>query len=983
MRSRYLLLAVVLGFRLLPLAAQPVNDDCSGAILLEDVSDWCSEMGAFNNQAAGNSAVPTPSCFSGPFADVWFSFIPFATDVTATIIGSTGVNLLESPEIALYQGSCGALQEVACASGLLQSNVNSLFADELSLGLPYYLRIQSTAGNNGTFQLCINNYNPPEEPSSDCPEAAILCNKEAFVVQKLIGPGDDPSEANDADCLNGFSPNVEWHSAWFMWTAGSNGPLSFTLTPLNPPDDLDFVVYEFPNGVGNCADKIVLRCMASSCDGPTGLDEASVDFSEPPNCNDPSQDNFLAAIQMEAGKSYGIMVNNFSSTGIGFEMEFGGSGQFAGPDAAIAAVPSGPLCVGQTITLQDASTFTDGNIVGWEWSFGPGASIAGAQTPGPHELSWNTAGTKPVLLRLRTNQGCVVSVVRQIEVLCCNAQYDVQADITHLVCPEGDDGAISVQVSNPSPPYSYSWSNGGDTPIITGLPAGAFMVTITDGLGCDTILNLEVESPPPFDIDVTLVAPSCNGGADGSASLSVNGATPPYLFSWEGGPFLPGGMQSGLSAGDYSVVVQDARGCESALDIPLRELELELAPPEESILPPSCFDSRDASLTVTPLNGQPPYRYDFNDGNGWVSGNSLQNLGAGVYFVSVEDANQCQSVTSFNIEGPPPLSLSLAETPISCHGTEDGRLLPEVAGGAGSYSFLWNTGSTAEGLDGLAAGTYELTVTDGNGCTVRQAATLYQPAPLELALESLLPARCHGEASGSLVVGASGGTAPYEFALNGQGFQTSPSFGNLPAGDYSLALRDARGCSLSLNVSVGEPPLLEVEAGNPAEVVLGYEARLQALSNGNITAYSWQPAEGLSCSDCPSPVLMPLQDGWYAVRVEDENGCVAVDSVRITLSDSRPVFIPNAFSPNDDGRNDYFVAYLGPGGRQVLSMRIFGRWGTLLFEQENLSSGIPVLGWDGNFKNQPVPSGVYTYVIEVEFIDGKRGRYTGSVSLAR
>lgn len=980
MRSTYILAFSIFFLLMSPLAAQPGNDGCAGAFQLEDVSDWCSEAGAFNNQGASGDAIPPASCFSGSQADVWFSFTPFAADVTITIIGSTGINLLEAPEIALYQGSCNVLQEVACATGASQSNVNSLYAGGLSLGLPHFLRIQSAPGNNGAFQLCINNYNSPEDPSSDCPEAAILCSKDAFVVQKLTGPGEDPEEANDAGCLNGFGTNVEWHSAWFMWTAGSSGPLTFTLTPLNPPDDLDFVVYEFPNGPGDCADKIVLRCMASSCDGPTGLAESSVDFSEPPNCNDPSQDNFLAAIFMEEGKSYGVMVNNFSSTGIGFEMEFGGSGQFAGPEVAIGASTAGPVCLGETITLQDASSFTGGNIVGWEWSFGPGASIAGAQTPGPHALNWNTAGNKPALLRLLTNQGCIVSALRMIEVVCCNAGYEALADISHLECPGGNDGAIRMQASSFNPPYAYSWSNGQNTPSIDGLAAGTYMLTIIDALGCDTMLTLEVESPPPFRIDTVLTPPACNGGTDGAIALSVSGATPPFLFSWDGGPFAPDGTYSGLSAGDYEAVVMDSRSCEHRVNIPLRELELEF---DLFLTPPTCHDREDASLTVQPLNGQLPYAYNFNDGNGWVNDNTLRELGAGAYVVEVRDANRCQSGLSLVIESPPPLSIGLSATEISCFGATDGQVEATVDGGNGNYAFLWNTGSTTAAIRGLRAGTYELTVTDGNGCTTRDAVTLYQPSALALGLAAINPARCHGEFSGSFEVSASGGAPPYEFTLDGQNYQASPRFDNLPAGDYTLTVRDAEACLLYRNVSVGEPPPLRIEAGEAVEVELGYDVQLQALAYGNGLAYSWQPAEGLSCTDCPSPVLRPLQGGWYTVWVEDENGCTAADSVKVSLSEERPVYIPNAFSPNGDGRNDHFAAYPGPAGRQVISMKVFNRWGALVFAQENLSSGIPVLGWDGMFRNQPAPSGVYTYVIEVEFIDGSRSRYSGSVSLTR
>ncbi|MCB0585773.1 MAG: gliding motility-associated C-terminal domain-containing protein [Phaeodactylibacter sp.] len=983
MRSKYILAAVVLFSCLPPLTGQPENDNCAGAFLVEDASDWCSEPGAFSLQGADAGSVPPPSCFNAPGSDIWFTFTPFAADVTITIIGSTGANLLEAPEIALYQGTCDGLQELACTPGIPQSNVNSLYFDGLNLGLPHFIRIQSGAGENGSFQFCINNYNPPEEPSSDCPEAAIICSKEPFVVQKLIGPGDNPTEANDASCLNIFATNVEWHSAWFMWTAGSSGSLTFTLNPLNPPDDIDFVVYEFPNGPGNCADKIVLRCMASSCDGPTGLDEASTDFSEPPNCNDPSQDNFLAALSMEAGKTYGIMVNNFSSTGIGFEMEFGGTGEIAGPDAAIAIVPSGPVCIGEPAMLQDASSFPNGNIVGWEWNFGPGASITAAQTPGPHELSWNSAGTKPVLLRLLTNQGCIVSVVRQVEVICCDARYDIQAEIIAPQCPGGNDGAIMVQASNPNAPYSYHWSNGENGPEASGLEAGPHTLTVSDALGCDTILRFELEGPPAFDFDTLITTPGCNGGVDGEIRLEVTGATPPYSFSWENGVFTSNHVFSNLPAGDYSVAVKDANGCEQALDIPLRELSLEILLPNESFRPPSCHDSQDGALTVIPLNGQPPFQYNFNDGNGWTGSNMLEGLGAGEYTVNIQDANLCRGSFTFTAEAPPPLVLDFSETGISCHGATNGRLEAVVEGGSGSYSFLWNDGSRSPVLTALSAGTYQLTATDANGCEIRNTATLYQPSPLVLEVDNLQPVRCHGEASGSILLAASGGSPAYAFAIDGQEFRDSPLFDNLSAGSYLMYVRDAGGCTTSLNIEIGEPALLLVEAGEPLEVILGYEVQLQAYSSGNVISYNWQPAEGLSCSDCPAPVLAPLQTSWYTIQVEDENGCIAADSIHIILSEKRPVYIPNAFSPNDDGRNDYFKAYLGPAARQAVSMRIFNRWGALVFEQENLSPGIPVLQWDGKMQNQAAPSGVYTYIIIVEFIDGKRRRYSGSVCLSR
>lgn len=965
--------------------AQPANDNCAGATFLQDATDWCSGPGAFSSIGANSSGSLQAGCLSGPFLDVWFSFVPQATDVTITIIGNSigGGPALMLPEIALFEGNCGALQLVACEPAPPFGNANELSFSGLSLGVTHYILVQGKNGGTGNFQLCINNYNAPVEPSSDCPDAAILCNKDPFVVQQVLGPGNDPTEANDAECLNGFGVNVESFSTWFVWTAGNDGALTFSLTPLNPPDDLDFVVYEFPNGPGNCAGKIPLRCMASSCQGPTGLSLSSTDVSEPPNCLLPTQDNFLAALQMEAGKTYGLMVNNFSTTQIGFEIEFGGTGEFAGPEAAIGSSLQGPACIGEPVSFFDATSFPLGSIVGWAWEFGPGASPANAFTAGPHQVTYNSPGTKPVLLRLTTAEGCVVSVVEAIEVVCCNGQFQASADISQVDCPGAGNGAISLSVSNPNAPYTYNWSNGLSGAGINNLSPGDYSVTISDAAGCDTLMAFTITAPPAFSFDTTLVRPTCNGGLDGAITLGVSGGTPPYAFSWQGGPFGTGNSQENLPVGVYNILMRDANDCEVSFVIPLQELELELDPTVEAVRPPVCNGDANASIQVSISNGLPPYQYDFNDGNGFVGAGSLSGLPAGMYQVDVVDANLCRGSFSFTAEDPPLLTLGFQETPISCFGQADGEISAVPAGGVGGFTFRWNTGSTSATLGQLGAGSYTLTLTDAGGCSLESAYELAQPEPIALRIEAQENVICFGEATGSLVLSAMGGAPPYAFSLDGLSFQSTPAFGSLPAGSYQAVVEDSRGCASALDAVISEPPPLLVDAGERQVVILGYEARLRAVPNNPDVTFQWSPAESLDCADCPSPVALPLRNTVYVVQIEDASGCRAADSVEVAISSERPVFVPNAFSPNDDGRNDLFTAYGGPGLLGIVSVKIYNRWGGLAYEQENLSAGNPVIAWDGRAGNQDAPPGVYTYVFELEFIDGQRLFISGDISLIR
>ncbi|MFK7932187.1 MAG: hypothetical protein AB8G22_01675, partial [Saprospiraceae bacterium] len=246
--------------------AQPANDECDGAIEITNVSG-CSEVAAFSNEGATAGNLGEPACFNSIENDVWFSFIAIATDVTLTVVGQTesaAGGTLQRPEAAMYRtDNCMNFNEIQCESAIGNNNIVELYKGGLEVGQRYYFRVQGRGGRMGTFELCLDNYNPPVNPGSDCATSSVLCDKSTFVVQQVIGAGDDPDEAGDSGCLGGFLGNSESNSTWFTWTAKTSGTLTFTLTPLNVPDDLDFVIYELPNGVEDCSGKEEARCMAA------------------------------------------------------------------------------------------------------------------------------------------------------------------------------------------------------------------------------------------------------------------------------------------------------------------------------------------------------------------------------------------------------------------------------------------------------------------------------------------------------------------------------------------------------------------------------------------------------------------------------------------------------------------------------------------------------------------------------------------------
>ncbi len=978
---------------LLPARAwlQPANDDCENAIFLTDVSNWCSDFAEYNNTGATVSPVVSPSCFAASQEnnDVWFAFVAEATDVNISVVGNTNINQggsLDNPQFTLYSGGCGNLSEEACTNDSFGSGAAQSFAGPLIIGETYYIQVSGGFGNEGTFTLCVNNFNLVPAPSGDCNSGVVLCDKSPFTVPSVSGVGLDPNEIANTTC---GCPIVESSSTWYKWTCEDPGSLTFTLTPLNPSDDIDFVIYELPSGLDNCADKEELRCMASgeninadfstwqACTGPTGLSLNDGDNSESCGCQ-PGNNNFAAAIEMEAGRSYALVVNNFTNSGSGFSVEFGGTGTFRGPQASFLAEPQ-TICVGESISFIDNSTAPDG-ISNWEWNFGSGATPQTGSSPTPDEVTYNTPGVKSVLLRVTSSDGCLVSFISTVTVECCDDHFALDGDPVDLLCGDIPTGAIDLSVTNDYGPYVFNWTTGDQTEDLSGLDLGTYTVSIVDDVGCDTTASFTIEGPPPILLDPFITMPTCNGGTDGAITINTEGGTPPYEYDFGSG-FTGSNTIENLPVGDYPVTIRDGNGCEKDTLIEVRELELELDPTFDPITRPSCFSLSDGAIEVIVNNGLPPYEYNYNDGQGWVTSNVIDNLPAGTYTVDVRDANLCMGSFTFDVTDFPPLEISLAVTDVSCFGLEDGVVTAAVEGGTGEYTYLWSDGQTGPEAVDLPEGDYGLTVTDSNGCEIESAASVAEPDPLFVEIADVIDVLCFGDLTGEIEVVAFGGASPFEFSTDGVNFQPEPRFTGLAAGDYTLTVRDSRGCTITTDTIVRQPPELIVDAGSDQVIQLGFSADIQAVASESPVEFSWTPTSTLDCEDCPDPNATPVRGTNYIVTVINERGCEAVDSIFINVAGDKPIYIPNAITPNGDGFNDGFTVYGGPAARQIRNLKIFSRWGSLVFEADNLPIGEESAGWDGTFLGQPVNSGVFVYLVEVEFIDDSIVIFEGDVTV--
>ena len=906
-------------------AQAPANDECLTAKQLTDVTDYCED---FTTVGATAGTLSTPICWTTQGKDVWFTFIATATEVSTTIRNKT-TGITPSPEAVLYTTTdCMNFTEYYC--GRSNNGATNLIKGGLIPGERYYIRVQAANGGTGVFSLCINNYNPPAQLSADCPTGAVLCDKSGFTIPKLAGPGNDNKELRDAaSCFGsiggGVNPENETNSTWLKWTCAQSGTLTFTILPLNPTDDIDFTLYELPNGINNCAGRTLVRCMAAGpndqnnpnptandrrCYGATGLNLVAQDISEEGGCTvGVAHDNFLKALDMMAGKSYVLCINNFAPSGFGTSIEFGGSGTFVGPEAKIALnKPSKKICLGEDIIYSDASTSATGSITKRQWRFGKDASIDTANGIGPYRVFYKTPGWKSIVLTVTTDRGCQVT-------------------------------------------------------------------TILD--------SIFVEG---FKYDSTTRRPTCALGNDGLIRLKViSCGRPPIRYNWENTGYTTRDSFAGLRTGTYRVAVTDSSGVYiDTFRFSLKEQTVDLDTAVRAVKPPTCFGFSNGSITLKPSTGRAPYIYN------WGRGNTLDStftaLGEGSYTVSIRDANDCKGNFTFDIVAPPKVAVSIDTFNISCFGRTDGIAVAHPSGGVGDYRVSWNNGALGDTARNLKAGIYTAFVFDKNDCPTQADVLVKEPPQIFLNPSRIKAARCYGDSTGELVVKGAGGTPPYRYSIDGVRFQLDTAFLKIPARNYDVVVRDSTGCRATFKVDVPQPPLLRVSAGDDLEVDLGESKTLRAIvvPSSKQVSYAWTPADStISCRNCPITSAMPLNTTTYRITVKDSSNCLAFDDVLLRVIKRRPIYAPNVFSPNNDGVNDFFTLFGNQAAVKIKSLRIFNRWGDMLFSATNLPLGGDRLGWDGTYGGKEVPPDVFVYVAVVSFIDGEEITVKGDVTLVR
>ncbi len=573
-------------------------------------------------------------------------------------------------------------------------------------------------------------------------------------------------------------------------------------------------------------------------------------------------------------------------------------------------------------------------------------------------------------------------------------------------CFGDKNGSIGITVGGGTPVYTYRWSANNQTnSVATTIGAGRYTVTVSDRVGCTLTGNFNLSNPPRIAVLFQDIAgAACQDSCTGRARVEVayadtSGQLRPgdFRFSWRSGNSTDS-IRINLCAGFNSVTVTDRNNCFVTDSVSID------APPAiatDSLLstPTTCFGGNNGTATVLGKGGiGGPYTYSWSNRE---MASNLAGLRAGTYTVTISDRNGCKGTFSTTVAQPDSMVIEqnkALSTGIVCFGDDSGTVAVTVMGGnPGTRTYAWqDAAGTAIGntisVGNIKAGIYSVTVTDAKSCTgVLTNIELRDPAPVRGSFEPWKDIKCNGDETTlniDTIFGGNGG--PYQYSLD-FGVQLNANFPvKMDGGIHYVTYFDRLGCKITDTIDVKEPDAIVVRFDPEIlEVELGDSVKLVPIITPNasvVDTFFWSPGKLLRNERIIEPQAYTFDSETFILTVFDKNGCPGKGQVRVEVDANRNVYIPNAFTPdNPRGLNDHFNPKVGKGIDNVNYFRVYNRWGALLYSRDDFFPNNDDFseGWDGTYRGKFVEPGVYVYIVEVKFLDGRTLLYRGDITVAR
>ena len=620
--------------------------------------------------------------------------------------------------------------------------------------------------------------------------------------------------------------------------------------------------------------------------------------------------------------------------------------------------------------------------------------IGGTQ---PYQFLWSNQQATPSAQTLKAGS-YAVSIT---DARGCKAQGAVSitepAEALQVLVEQSDSGcfgqrqnqATALPSGGTGTTYDYRWSDGQTQQVALGLDSLLYRVTVTDLNGCTSSSGIQIRDLQPIDFNIIKNEPSCVGYTDGGMGVNIitGGAgkeISDYSINWSTGG--SGNFIENLAPDQtYRVTVTDSKGCFAA-----KERYLDNPPALDigfDIRPVSCFGEASGAVSVRGLISNPAqYNITWDAATGNQKGIRAVNLAAGTYAVTIVEPGGCVNTAAVTLGQPDLLRGSVAVTNNRCFGDLTGAAAVTVSGGVPDYRYNWSTGASGAQIAQLRAGSYPVTISDKNGCTLELPVVIEQPEPVAASIAVTEPV-CFDSRNGRAAITLAGGTGPFLFSTDNRNFSPNALIPGLAGGNYTLYIKDFNNCTFQEPFSVPVPPEFTVEARiSEPQIYQGDSVLLQVLprnSRGDIL-YTWSNADPsiLSCTVCPDPVARPVLSTTFRVDAIDGKGCEATDRINVNVARPREIAVPTGFSPNGDGVNDILRVH-GRKGARVKVFRVFDRWGELLYETGDFEVNDPLRGWDGTFRGELLNSGVYVWYLVAGYPDGSEESFQGQTTLIR
>ncbi|MFK8008288.1 MAG: gliding motility-associated C-terminal domain-containing protein [Saprospiraceae bacterium] len=557
---------------------------------------------------------------------------------------------------------------------------------------------------------------------------------------------------------------------------------------------------------------------------------------------------------------------------------------------------------GITSTITGTNNLCNGDSTGTATVTGMGGST--------YTYMWSNNGTTQTITTLTagtytvtvtdTVTGCTsVSQVTIVE----PPVTTITATTTPPTTTGGSDGTITVTVTGGTPGYTYLWSNGGTTPTIMA-PVGCYTVTVTDANGCTATAEPCITDPPPCVLSLSSTPETCNPGNNGTVMASIIGCNPPVSFVWENSNEVVVGntaMIMNLPAGMYFVTATDANliSLNDSIEVTY------VGGPDVNISSEdiACFDNitTDGQVSATPTGGATPYSYNWEDVNGVIVGSTdtIFNLSAGIYSVTVTDAVGCTAVDVVEIEIDDPITLAHIMTPLNCFGDANASISVTAMGGVSPYTYLWSNSIANDSITGLSSGVYTVTITDQNLCTKVDSFVISQPIEVTVSTDPDTSI-CENFLTVNATASAGAAITWYDqISPLGSPLGTGSPFAylNIPSGVNTLyAIAELNGCP-AIDSMVVMQNAIDVSVSSSTSVCLGDATQLMATNNilSQDVDYVWTPTNlfVIDTDTLANPTLVNSDTGTYEVYLYSINefNCEQFDTVTVSVQDTTTNFI--------------------------------------------------------------------------------------------